>query len=490
MIASRRHVAAAPLDELLLLSGAELARRIRARQVSSRAVVEAHIARIEAVNPTINAVVATRYDAARAEADAADARIAAAGQGAALPPYLGVPCTIKEQFALAGMPNSSGLVARRHVVSTTDATTVARLRAAGAIPLGVTNLSELCMWYESNNRVYGRTNNPYDPSRIVGGSSGGEGAIIGAGGSPFGLGSDVGGSIRMPAFFNGVFGHKPTGGLVPGSGQYPRARGEAARIVATGPLCRRAEDLWPLLGILAGPDGDDEAATPMTLGDPAAVRVDRLTVIDVEDNGMNPVHPELRAAQARVAAALAAAGARIRRVRFGALRRSFEIWSATLAAADEQTFSVLLGDGRRTRGALELAKWAVRRAPHTLPAIALAMLERVTAVSPARATKAIELGRGLRARLLDALGDDGVMLYPSHAIPAPRHYVPLGRPFNFVYTAIINVLQLPATQVPLGLGSEGVPLGVQVIAAPAHDHLTIAVAQQLEREFGGWIPPP
>jgi fatty acid amide hydrolase 2 len=118
------------------------------------------------------------------------------------------------------------------------------------------------------------------------------------------------------------------------------------------------------------------------------------------------------------------------------------------------------------------------------------MLERVTAVSPARATKAIELGRGLRARLLDALGDDGVMLYPSHAIPAPRHYVPLGRPFNFVYTAIINVLQLPATQVPLGLGSEGVPLGVQVIAAPAHDHLTIAVAQQLEREFGGWIPPP
>ena len=125
----------------------------------------------------------------------------------------------------------------------------------------------------------------------------------------------------MPAFFNGVFGHKPTGGLVPGSGQYPRAKGAAARIVATGPLARRAEDLWPLLQILAGPDGLDEGATPMALGDPAAVRLDRLTVVDVEDNGLNAVHPELRQAQRRVADALAAAGARIRRLRFPALRR-------------------------------------------------------------------------------------------------------------------------------------------------------------------------
>ena len=487
---ARKQAPVAALDELLTLSGVELARRIRAREVSSRAVVEAHIARIEAVNPILNAVVARRYDRARAEADAADATIAAAGPGATLPPYLGVPCTIKECFALDGMPQSSGLVARKDVIARDDATTVARMRAAGAIPLGVTNVSELCMWYESNNRVYGRTNNPYDPSRIVGGSSGGEGAIIGAGASPFGLGSDVGGSIRMPAFFNGVFGHKPTGGLVPGTGQYPVAHGEATRMVATGPLCRRADDLWPLVRILAGPDGHDPGATPMTLGNPADVRLDRLTVLDVEDNGFNPVHPELKEAQARVAAALARAGARIRRVRFGALRRSFEIWSATLAAASEESFSVLLGNGRPTRGALELAKWAVRRSPHTLPAIALAMLERVNHLAPARAQKAIEMGRGLRRQIVDAIGDDGVMLYPSHALPAPRHYVPLWRPFNFVYTAIINVMQLPATQVPLGLGRQGLPLGVQIVAAPARDHLGVAVAQQLEREFGGWVQPP
>jgi fatty acid amide hydrolase 2 len=494
--------AAAPapgtIDPLLAVSGVELARRIRTREVTSRAVVEAHIARVESVNPTINAVVARRYDQARAEADAADARIvaalarAAAGDASAvssLPPYLGVPCTIKECFALTGMPQSSGLVARKDIVAAEDAVTVARLRAAGAIPLGVTNVSELCMWYETNNRVYGRTNNPYDATRIVGGSSGGEGAIIGAGGSPFGLGSDVGGSIRMPAFFNGVFGHKPTGGLVPGSGQYPAAHGESTRIVATGPLCRRAEDLWPLLQILAGPDGVDEGATAMTLGDPAAVRLDRLTVVDVEDNGLNPVHPELKAAQERVAEVLAQAGARIRRVRFASLRHSFDIWSSTLAAADGQSFSVLLGNGRRTRGALELLKWAVRRSPHTLPAIGLAMLERVNNWAPGRGARYVELGRTLRAEILDAIGDDGVLLYPSYVSPAPRHYKPLWPPFNFVYTAIVNVMKLPATQVPLGLGSEGLPLGVQIVAGPARDHLSIAVALELERAFGGWVPP-
>jgi fatty acid amide hydrolase 2 len=481
--------AAVAFDELLTVSAVELARRIRAGEVTSRAVVEAHIARIEAVNPTLNAVVAKRYDEARAEADAADARVRAAGDPSSLPPFLGVPCTIKECFALGGMPQSSGLVARKDIIADFDATTVARLRVAGAIPLGVTNVSELCMWYETNNRVYGRTNNPYDPSRIVGGSSGGEGCIVGAGGSPFGLGSDVGGSIRMPAFFNGVFGHKPTGGLVPGSGQYPMARGEGARMVATGPLCRRAEDLWPLTKILAGPDGIDTAATAMTLGDPAEVRIDRLTVLDVEDNGLNPVHPELKEAQARVAAALARAGAQLRRVRFAALRHSFDIWSATLAAMDGQSFGVLLGNGRKTRWPLEMVKWAARRSPHTLPAIALAMLERVNDWAPGRAARYVEMGRALRAEMLEAIGE-GVMLYPSYVSPAPRHYKPLMPPFNFVYTGILNVMALPATQVPLGLGRQGLPLGVQVAAAPARDHVTIAVAQFLEREFGGWVPPP
>ena len=244
------------MNELLSLSAVELARRIREKRILSREVVETHIAHIQRVNPDLNAVVRERFDDARREAEAADRRIQAAN-GDELPPFLGVPCTIKECFALTGMPNSSGLVARKGEIARQDATAVARLRAAGAIPLGVTNVPELCMWMETDNRVYGRTNNPYNVKHIVGGSSGGEGAIIASGASPFGLGSDIGGSIRMPAFFNGVFGHKPSAGLVPGTGQYPIATNQALRYLTTGPLARRAEDLMPLLRVLAGPDGQD-----------------------------------------------------------------------------------------------------------------------------------------------------------------------------------------------------------------------------------------
>jgi len=481
------------IDSLLTASGVELARRIRTAEVTSRAVVDAHIAQIVKVNSTINAVVAERYEQARAEADRADERVQAARNNpialAALPPYLGVPCSIKECFALTGMPQSSGLVARKDVIASSDATVVARLRNAGAIPLGVTNVSELCMWYETSNRVYGRTNNPYDASRIVGGSSGGEGAIIGAGGSPFGIGSDLGGSIRMPAFFNGVFGHKPTGGLIPGSGQYPMANGEGTRILATGPLCRRAEDLWPLIQVMAGPDGIDPGARAMALGDPSTVRLDQLTIVDVEDDQLHPVDPELKEAQARLAAALVRAGARRRRMRWAALRRSFDIWSSTLAVADGQSFGMLLGNGRRSRSVLELLRWAVRRSPHTLPAIGLALLERINDWTPGRVARYVKLGQTLRAEMVDAIGD-GIMLYPSYVSPAPRHYAPLFRPFSFVYTAIVNVMQLPATQVPLGLGRRGLPLGVQVVAGPARDHVSVAVAQFVERELGGWIPPP
>lgn len=232
---------------LTTASAVALARRIRERSVTARAVVDAHIAHLERCNPTLNALVADRFAEARAEADLADEAVR---RGAPLGPLHGVPCTIKEAFALTGMPNTSGLVARKGLRATRDATAVQRLRAAGAIPLGVTNVSELCMWMESDNRVYGRSNNPYDPRRIVGGSSGGEGAVVGAGGAPFGLGSDIGGSIRMPAFFNGVFGHKPSAGLVPGSGQFPMATGAATRYLTTGPLARRAEDLYPLLSVM------------------------------------------------------------------------------------------------------------------------------------------------------------------------------------------------------------------------------------------------
>lgn len=469
--------------DLLTLSATALARMIRQREATSRAIVEAHLARVRLVNPGLNAMVRERFDVALREADEADAKVA---RGEPLPPFHGVPCTIKECFALGGMPNSSGLRSRANVIADRDATAVARLRAAGAIPMGVTNVSELCMWMETSNLVYGRTNNPYDRRRIVGGSSGGEGAIIGAGASPFGLGSDIGGSIRMPAFFCGVFGHKPSGGLVPGTGQYPMAHGRARRYLTTGPIARRAEDLWPLLRVLAGPDGEDGEA--LALGDPASVRVEGLDVVSIEDNGALHVDRHLVEAQRRAAEALRARGARVRTASIEPLRHSLDVWSTLLAEAGGPTFAELMGDGVAIDAWSELGRWARRRSDHTLPAIALALLEKLPALMPSRAKTALAHAEKLRAALDETIGD-GVLLFPSYTKPAPLHHTPLLLPIQWQYTAVLNVMEVPATQVPLGVDSLARPLGVQVVARHGGDHLTIAIANQLEQALGGWVPP-
>ena len=234
----------APSQPLTERSATDLAHAIRTRETSSRDVVEAHIERIEYMQERINAVVVDRFDAARADADAADALVAATADLDELPPFLGVPCTIKESIAMAGMPNCAGLVSRNEYRSTENAPTVQRMIDAGAIPLGVTNTPELCLWIETENRQYGRTNNAYSADRTAGGSSGGEGAVVGSGGSPLGLGADIGGSIRLPAFFNGIFGMKPSPGVVPSTGQFPTTHTEiAAQMLTIGPIVRRAEDL-------------------------------------------------------------------------------------------------------------------------------------------------------------------------------------------------------------------------------------------------------
>lgn len=480
-------------EPITSLSATTLAKKIRAGELGSRDVVEAHIARIERVNGSLNAVVERRYAEARAEADAADARIAR-GDTDDLPPLWGVPCTIKECFALTGMPNTAGLVARQGQPATSDATAVARLRSAGAIPLGVTNTSELCMWMESHNRVYGRTGSAYDPKRTAGGSSGGEGSIVGAGGSPFGLGSDIGGSIRMPAFFNGVFGHKPSAGLVPGTGQYPIAHGAALRYLTTGPLCRRAEDLLPLLRILAGPDGHDAGCEAMPIGDPASVRLGGLRVLDVPGSGLLKIHPELRVAQEQVTATLRESGARVEQQHFPALRRSLQIWSSMLSSAGGPSFAELLGNGTPVRALPELVRLIRGTSPHTLPAVGLVLLEKLPGLKGPGAQKAIDAGHALRDEIVAALtpddGSDAVLLYPSYPEPAPCHGKPLLPPIKWMHTAIFNVLELPVTQVPLGLSRKGLPLGVQVVGAPGKDHVTIAVALELERRLGGWVEPP
>jgi fatty acid amide hydrolase 2 len=468
-------------------SATELARAIREREVSSREVVEAHIETCERFQSRTGAIAVERFEAARAEADAADARIAG-DDGGELPALLGVPCTIKESFALEGMPNSAGLLARRDHRAQSTAPTVQRLIDAGAIPLGLTNISELTLWIESDNRVYGRTSTPYDPSRAAGGSSGGEGAVIGSGGSPFGLGSDIGGSIRIPAFFCGVFGHKPSNGLVPHSGSYPVPHGESKRLLGFGPLARRSEDLMPVLRILSGPDGADPLVTGAPeLGDPGAVSLDGLRVLISESAFVQPISRELLAARERAAGALAAAGARLERVRLPKMRRGAEAYLAGLTDGGKASVAQILADegtdALGVRGALR------RGGPHTMPVKVFALLEQVSRVSsPGRLQQAIAWGREYAREIAETIGD-GVLLHPPLANVAPRHGRTSGRLYVSQPMAVFNLAAVPVTEVPLGLGSHGLPLGVQVAAGPGRDHVSIAVAMELERVFGGWVPP-
>ena len=479
----------APEDEPLYRESAtRLAAQIASGERSSLEVVEAHIRFARQVNPLLNAIVAERFDQARCEAEAIDDEIAA---GREVGPLGGVPCTIKESFALQGMPNAAGVVARRHLRSERDAVTVKRWRQAGAIPIGVTNTPELCMWYETHNHLYGRTSNAYSEAHISGGSSGGEGAIVGAGASPFGLGSDVGGSIRMPAFFNGVFGHKPTGGLVPSSGQYPRSQGDALRYLCTGPLCRRAEDLYPLLALLAGDDGVDPGIRPdLKLRDPAEVNLSDLTVYTIDTNGSIEPSEEIKQSVHRAAEALESRGAQIEETSFIELASSFDIWSSMLNSSNSgPTFRELLHQDQPHSLMRDLLDWSMRRSPHTLPAILLAMTESVTRLLERRMQHSVKEGARLKQALTERLGSNAVLLYPPFPTVAPRHMHSLIRPAHFVYTAIFNVLEFPVTQIPVGLNEQGLPLGVQVIAPHGRDDLSLACALALEEELGGWRPP-
>ncbi|XP_047393966.1 fatty-acid amide hydrolase 2 isoform X2 [Sciurus carolinensis] len=447
-----------PVSEpLLLLSGIQLAKLIRQRKVKCVDVVQAYINRIKDVNPMINGIVKYRFEEARKEAHAVDERLAEKLEDEATLekkwPFLGVPLTVKEAFQLQGMPNSSGLVNRRDAISKSDATVVALLKEAGAIPIGITNCSELCMWYESSNKIYGRSNNPYDLQHIVGGSSGGEGCTLAAACSVIGVGSDIGGSIRMPAFFNGIFGHKPSPGVVPNQGQFPMP-GEAQEIFqCTGPMCRYAEDLIPMLRVMAGP-----GIKKLKLD--AKVHLRHLKFYWMEHDGgsllMSKVEQDLILAQRK----------------------------------EPMKFVDLLGDhGKPISPLWELIKWCLGLSVYTIPSIGLALLEEKLKYNKEKCKKFKAVEESLHKELVEMLGDDGVFLYPSHPTVAPKHHVPLTRPFNFAYTGVFNALGLPVTQCPLGLNAKGLPLGIQVVAGPFNDHLTLAVAQYLEKSFGGWVCP-
>ncbi|KAH8386203.1 hypothetical protein KR200_001025 [Drosophila serrata] len=483
-------------DPILLESASSLATKIRSQELSSVQVLESFIRRVKEVNPILNCVVDERYDQALKEAAEADALIKSgkysAEELAELKPFLGVPITTKDCISVKGMLHTAGLYERRDVRGDKDAVAMALMRKAGAIPFALTNVSEVCMWWESNNTVHGRTRNAYDTNRIVGGSSGGEGCIQSAAASPFGLGSDIGGSIRMPAFFNGIFGHKPSKLVVSNKGQFPAPfSDEQNTFLGLGPMSRFAEDLRPMLKIMAG----DKA--PLLNLD-KDVDLTKLKFFYQESDGggrlISAVDPDLQQAMKRVAQHLSEkfGSQKVERIQLPQFRQSAAIWFANMRDDSGHGFAYQLGNLERDINTyLELFKWLFGASKHTFIGLSTAIMDSAQCKhgSP-KYDHLVRKRNDLRAELQRLLGDNGVLIYPTHPTVAPYHNEPITRPINFAYTGIVNVLGFPATAVPLGkLGSEGLPLGVQVIANFNEDRLCLAVAEELERAFGGWARP-
>jgi fatty acid amide hydrolase 2 len=458
-------------------SASQLAAAIRSGSARAVDVIEAHIAVLERT-AWCNALAAQRFDIARAEAAEAD-RLVATTDPDALPPWHGVPITIKEMIAVAGMPNTGGMWHRRGRDADTDAPAVARLRAAGVIILGVGNTPGPVPWIETNNVLYGRTSNAYDRRRTAGGSSGGDGAIVGSGGAPVALGSDMGGSVRIPAFVNGVFGHLPSPGLVPLTGHYPVPQGAFHRTLTMGPLARRAEDLMPVLRFISGPDGkDDLVIAPPELGDDTAVSIRGLGVHLPHGATVVPTRGVIQQRIDDAAAALSAAGAVVVETDLRRLRYALTQFAA-VAVAELDVYTSLVGIGGDPAPRLLMVPALVMRAVESAP---------VRLVRTRAARRLVDAAERTSDQLADILGG-GVLLYPPFPRVAPRHRTTTGQPWLVTNTAVFNLLGMPATQVPLGLNTAGLPLGVQVVAAAGNDHVTIAVARELERAFGGWVDP-
>ena len=461
------------MEALGTFSAAALAQAIRGKKVSSEEVVKAHLRRIEAVNPKLNAVVLLTADSALAEARKADSALA---RGDLKGPLHGVPMTIKDSLDTAGVVSTGGTKGRASFVPRQDASAVARLRAAGAILLGKTNLPELSLGFESVNQIYGRTNNPYNLSCTPGGSSGGEAAIIAAGASPIGLGADAGGSIRLPAHFCGIAGLKPTTDRVPRTGHFPPFGGVQTALWQIGPMARYVEDLIMVLPLIAGVDWQDPGVIPMPLGDPGRVDLQKLRISFHTDNGIISPTAETTDVVRRSARILSEAGSIVEEARPDGIEESNEIISGIYGA----------DGGANVRKTLQAA--GTREANPFLQ-------QRLKILSPF--TKSIsEFGDlmdrwdSYRRRMVSFMERYDAIICPACAFPALPHETTHEKIAAFSYTRAYNLTGWPAVVIRGGTSSEGLPIGVQVVACPWREDVALRLAGYIESALGGWQPPP
>ncbi len=464
----------------VLPTAAEIADQIRSKKISPVEVAETHLERIARINPRLNAFVDYQPEVVLTQARAAEEAVR---RGDLLGPLHGVPLSIKSSMDVVGHRCEAGSRLRAGNIPTEDAAVVARLRGAGAIILGVTNAPEYLMAWETDNLLYGRTNNPYDVERTAGGSSGGEAAAIASGMSAGGLGSDGGGSIRVPAHFCGICGLKPTPGRISCAGHFPKAGGPFATIGVVGPMARTVADLQLLFGVMAGweegevRDGDPSSA-PVPVREVHEENVVSTAVGFFEDDEHTPVTKETRAAVANAASLLSDAGFSVERFRPGGLEDARRLWWDYFGVAGGMILS------REFRGheaelsptLQQFLSWTQAAPPHSGDSLLGAWLER----------------DGVREKILVQMRKHPILLCPVAALPAFRHgereWQIEGKTVKYLdawsYCEWFNLLGFPSVAVPMVFSEEGLPIGVQIVGRPWEEELVLAVAAKLEAQRG------
>jgi amidase len=449
------------MSTITAMSAAGMATAVREGRLTALEILDAHLDRIAALNPALNAIVAVDAERARAAARAHNRQGTLAG----------VPLTIKASLDVAGMPAECGSRLRAGNIAAGDATLVARLRAAGAVILGVTNTPEFLMAWETDNALYGRTNSPWDLSRTPGGSSGGESAAIAAGMSAGGIGSDGGGSIRVPAHFTGICGLKPTPGRIPASGHFPGSVGPFVQLGVVGPMARTVGDVRLIFEACAGLDWADVRSVDLPI---KQITAKGIRVAWFDDNGIAPVTAETGNAVRAAAGALTNAGIEVEHRFPTGLDGFFDLFILFFVQCGIVFLQPLVDElGDRISPTLR-NYWtqALARPRPSFDDLVLGWAQR----------------DAMRLTLLEQMRDVPILLSPVCSTPAFRHgereWDVEGRrvPYleSFSYCELCNVLGLPAAVVPVGISPEGLPIGVQIIGRPFEEELVLAVAEIIE----------
>jgi amidase len=462
-------------DDLLFTSAKKIAALIQAKQVSSSEVVKAYIARIEAVNPKLNAVVFPCFERALQEAKFADEALA---QGKIFGPLHGVPCTIKDSHETLGVVSTGGTMGRKGYIPSRDATYVARVRAAGAIILGKTNTPELTLSGQTTNLIYGKTHNPYKLGFQPGGSTGGGASIIAAGGSPFDIGTDFGGSIRGPAHFCGITGLKPTTGRVPRTGHIVDYGGFFDSFQVVGPLARWVEDLELVTDLIRGPDYIDAAISPAPWLDPKAVDLKKIKVAYYLNNGSaKPLTPETEAA----------------------VKNTVALFTGLGVTVVEDCPTALIKESQDLRNALSTADgraWVKRMlkkygTTQVSPVIALGDSPQCNVSEFTRLADAFDANR---SKFLSWMSQYDLLICPANRTPAepwPEELKPqLPDPANIGFTTTYNNTGWPGAVVRAGTSPDGLPIGVQFIAMPWREDVSLAAAAFVEAAPGFGFQKP